>query len=240
MNFLSAQIAKFFEPALQNIIQVIERQRSKSTLTIRTVLLVGGFARSEYLFSQLNSHFARGITITRPDITHLNKAVADGAVSYYLDHYVTDRVAKYSYGLRVDVVFDPADPEHARRRHTKFMDADGKYYISGGFNTILKKNTAVSEETRFRRSYHKTFFAEEFSRWTGSKTSLQCYRGEAESPPEWVDLEPNSFHRACLIQADMTNAKKNMSPEYDPSTKNRYYRFDYEVEILFGLTELKA
>ncbi|KIL60619.1 hypothetical protein M378DRAFT_167983, partial [Amanita muscaria Koide BX008] len=25
-----------------------------------------------------------------------------------------------------------------------------------------------------------------------------------------------------------------------PSTKNRYYRFDYEVEILFGLTELKA
>ncbi|KIL54233.1 hypothetical protein M378DRAFT_92937, partial [Amanita muscaria Koide BX008] len=105
---------------------------------VKTVLLVGGFARSEYLFSLLNSHFTRGVSITRPDITHLY-AVADGAVSYYLDHYVTDRVSKYSYGLRVSAIFDPTDPEHVRRGNTKYMQADGKYYIPGTFSTILKK-----------------------------------------------------------------------------------------------------
>ncbi|KAM6497416.1 hypothetical protein JOM56_007889 [Amanita muscaria] len=235
-----AQIAKFFEPALQNIIQVIERQRSKSTLTIRTVLLVGGFARSEYLFSQLNSHFARGITITRPDITHLNKAVADGAVSYYLDHYVSARVSKYSYGLKINALFDPTDREHARRKHTKFMQADGEYRIPGGFSTILNKDTAVSEETKFSKQYNVLLTPEEFTQWKADYTFLKCYQGDAESPPKWIDLEPNAFHNTCVIKADMTNVKKNMSSEYDPRTKKRYYRFDHEVEILFGLTELKA
>ncbi|KIL57674.1 hypothetical protein M378DRAFT_171507 [Amanita muscaria Koide BX008] len=97
IRIIGTQMARFFEPALQEIIQVIERQRSNSTsISIKTVLLVGGFARSDYLFSQLKSHCPRGVSITRADITHINKAVADGAISYYLDHCVTAWVPEYS------------------------------------------------------------------------------------------------------------------------------------------------
>ncbi|KIL60615.1 hypothetical protein M378DRAFT_14065 [Amanita muscaria Koide BX008] len=85
IKIAGTQIASFFEPALQDIIRVISGQRSKSTVTIKTVLLVGGFATSDYLFSQLSSHLTRGVSIKRPDATHLNKAVADGAISYYLE-----------------------------------------------------------------------------------------------------------------------------------------------------------
>ncbi|KAM6497434.1 hypothetical protein JOM56_007907 [Amanita muscaria] len=241
IKIVGSQIANFFEPAIQDIIRLIDGQRSRSTVIIKTVLLVGGFAKSNYLFSQLSSHFnTRGVSITRADTTHLNKAVADGAVSYYLDHYVSVRVSRYSYGIEIILPFDPMDPEHARHENTKFMYPNGKYYIPGTFSTILKKGTAVSEETEFRRPYQPLFTPEDFSQWAESITSLQCYRGEAENPPEWIDTEPNSFHDACVIKADVANVKKCMSLEYNSLTKKRYYKFDYEVVILFGLTELKA
>ncbi|KAM6497401.1 hypothetical protein JOM56_007874 [Amanita muscaria] len=240
IKIVGTQIASFFEPALQNIIQLIDDQRSKATATIKTVLVVGGFARSNYLFSQLSAHFIHGVSIIRADTTHLNKAVADGAVSYYLDHYVTARVSKYSYGIEVHIPFNPMDPEHAHRRNTKYMGADGKYKIPGVFSTILKKDTAVSEETLFHRPYRYLFTPEEFSRRTESRISLLCYRGEAESPPEWIDLEPDSFHDTCVIQVDVADAKKNMSSRYDPSSRKSYYESAFDVEMLFGFTELKA
>ncbi|KAM6497433.1 hypothetical protein JOM56_007906 [Amanita muscaria] len=241
VKIAGSQIASFFEPAIQDIIRLIDGQRSKSTVIIKTVLLVGGFAKSNYLSSQLSSHFNNGgVSITRADTTHLNKAVADGAVSYYLDHYVTARVSRYSYGKKVIRSFYPTNPEHARRESTKFMYANGEYYIPGGFDTILKKGTTVSEETQFRRTYHPMFTPEEFSQLTESISGLECYRGEAKSPPKWIDLEPSSFRDTCVIKADAANVKKSMSLEYNPLTEKRYYKFDYEVVILFGLTELKA
>ncbi|KIL54244.1 hypothetical protein M378DRAFT_92924, partial [Amanita muscaria Koide BX008] len=241
VKIAGSQIASFFEPAIQDIIRLIDDQRSKSTVIIKTVLLVGGFARSNYLFSQLSSHFNNcGVSITRADTTHLNKAVADGAVSYYLDHYVSARVSRYSYGKTIIRLFDPTNPEHARRETTKFMYANGEYYIPGGFDTILKKGTTVSEETQFRRPYSPRFTPEEFSQLTETISSLECYRGEAESPPQWIDLEPNSFHHTCFITADVSNVKKSMTLEYNPLAEKRYYKFDYDVVILFGLTELKA
>ncbi|KIL56473.1 hypothetical protein M378DRAFT_469085 [Amanita muscaria Koide BX008] len=224
-----------------DIIQVIDRQRSKTTVNVKTVLLVGGFARSEYLFSQLSSHFnSRSVNIIRADTTHLNKAVADGAVSYYLDHYVTARVSKNSYGIKTNLLFDFTDPEHARRRNTKIMRPNGRYYIPDGFSTILKNGTTVNEETEFRKSYNMQLTPEEFTRWAEDSTLLKCYRGEAESPPEWIDIEPNSFHDTCVIKADMTNVKNSMSLTYNSFTRKGYYNFVHDVVMLFGLTELKA
>ncbi|KAM6497412.1 hypothetical protein JOM56_007885 [Amanita muscaria] len=229
------QIASFFEPALQDIIRVISGQRSKSTVTIKTVLLVGGFATSDYLFSQLSSHLTRGVSIIRPDATHLNKAVADGAVSYYLDHYVTARVSKYSYGIEIIDLFDPMNPEHARRSNTNVMrKADGKYYIPGAFSTILKKDTEVSEKTEFPKPYVLLYTPEQFTQWTEGVNQVFM--------PSFLSSQnltfKDSFHDVCVIQ--FTNIKNSMSAKYDPLTNKYYYEFNLKVVILFGLTELKA
>ncbi|KIL54718.1 hypothetical protein M378DRAFT_92022 [Amanita muscaria Koide BX008] len=241
IKIIGTQISSFFKPALQDIIRVIDRQRSKTTVNVKTVLLVGGFARSDYLFSQLSSYFnGRSVSIVRADIMHLNKAVADGAVSYYLDHYVTARVSKNSYGVEISALSDFTDPEHARRRNTKVMQPDGRYYIPGGFSTILKNGTTVNEETEFRKSYSVLLTPAEFTRWAKDSTFLMCYRGKAESPPEWIDLEPDSFHGTCVIKADTTNVKDSMSLNYNTLTEKTYYHFAHDVVILFGLTELKA
>ncbi len=68
-----------------------------------------------------------------------NKAVADGAISFYLDHFVTTRVANLTYGVEIDVECDADDLEHRARYHTSYYDATGLRYVPGAFSSILKK-----------------------------------------------------------------------------------------------------
>lgn len=69
---------------------------------------------------------------------HSNKAVADGAISFYLDHFVTTRVAKYTYGIPCNVPYDPSKPEHLSRASDCFTGPSGKIKVPGAFSTILK------------------------------------------------------------------------------------------------------
>ncbi|KIL58029.1 hypothetical protein M378DRAFT_171084, partial [Amanita muscaria Koide BX008] len=235
------QVAEFFEPAVQDIIDGVKDQcdRAKDGTPIKILLLVGGFARSEYLYRRLNDHFRTGdIVVFRPDATHLYKAVAEGAVSYYLDHYVTTRVARLSYGVMTRHLFNDKNPEHLDRESTKLTQANGKSYIPGIFDTILIKDTEVSEEMQFRHPHRFILTRGQFATWTSISTRLKCYRGRAATPPKWVDLEPGLFDDACTIQADMSHIKSSMKLQKN-GTK-LFYKLDLEMVIGLGLTELKA
>jgi|ERR1700722_8400268 len=68
-----------------------------------------------------------------------NKAVADGAVSFYLDHIVSVRMARFTYGTEIITPYLPSDPEHIQRAHTKFTDMSGELMVPNVFDTILAK-----------------------------------------------------------------------------------------------------
>ncbi|KAM6493771.1 hypothetical protein JOM56_010132, partial [Amanita muscaria] len=121
------------------------------------------------------------------------KAVAEGAVSYYLDHYVTTRVARLSYGVMTSHLFNDKNPEHLDRESTKLTQANGKSYIPGIFDTILIKDTEVSEEMQFRHPHRFILTRGQFAAWTSISTRLKCYKGRAATPPKWVDLEPGIY-----------------------------------------------
>ena len=67
------------------------------------------------------------------------KAVADGAVSFFIDHHVMARVAKISYGAPCSRTYNPSDAEHVKRSDTRYMRPSGDYSLPGGFSTILPK-----------------------------------------------------------------------------------------------------
>jgi len=91
------------------------------------------------MFSELQRQLSEiGISLARPD-GHVNKAVADGAVSFYLDHFVSARVSKLSYGTRVYHMYIAQKESHRRRVHTLFTDITGYPSILGGFSEILAK-----------------------------------------------------------------------------------------------------
>ncbi|PFH48903.1 hypothetical protein AMATHDRAFT_5374 [Amanita thiersii Skay4041] len=233
------EIASFFDPAVTNILRVIGDQRRRSTVQITTIFLVGGFATSDYLFSQLSEHLkAWSIDLLRPD-AYLNKAVAEGAVSYHIDHFVSSRMAKYSYGIECCPLYNPSNPEHRSRQHRTFVVPSGERWVNGGFSTILAKSVEVSEEKEFRRHYRNVFAENEFNSLVIKSSVVKCYRGNLETAPEWLDKAPGFFPDLCKITANVSEVKRTISPQFNRSGQ-KYYNLDFDVVLLFGLTELKA
>ena len=70
---------------------------------------------------------------------HRNKAVSDGAISFYLDHYVRARVAKVTYGEFAWATYDSSLAEHRKRSHTQENGADGVAQIPGRFSIMVPK-----------------------------------------------------------------------------------------------------
>jgi len=68
-----------------------------------------------------------------------NKAVAVGAISYYVDHFVTGRISKFTYGVLCNIHYDSSNPEHAQRLHKSFINAMGERWIPGCFSTMLTR-----------------------------------------------------------------------------------------------------
>ena len=68
-----------------------------------------------------------------------NKAVADGAVSSYIDPLVTSRTSRYTYGIECVASYSPSRADHRERQHTRFATPSGTIVLPNAFQSILKK-----------------------------------------------------------------------------------------------------
>ncbi|KAF8989888.1 hypothetical protein BDQ17DRAFT_1547414 [Cyathus striatus] len=232
-----SDVASFFKPSFECIVSAIKEQKSLAKIPIKSVFLVGGFAASSWLYSQLNKVIEPlDMSLSRPD-SHLSKAVADGAVSFYIDHFVSVRVAKFFYGTFCVAPYLPFKPDHVSRSASTFINkTNGKRCINGMFDVILPKNTAVSEAKEFRENYQQVSSSrQELLKIT---SSVICYRG-ALTNPRWQDEDSGGYSTCCIIEAQIpdqiiTTINKSASP------KNTYYSVAFDIVLLFGHTEMKA
>ncbi|PBK86333.1 hypothetical protein ARMGADRAFT_1086505 [Armillaria gallica] len=236
LKLKGTDVATFFEPSITSITKAIDAQSAVSNRPVSAVFLVGGFAASDWLFLKIQEHTnLLGLAIARPD-SHVNKAVADGAVSFYLDHAVTARVSPFNYGVTVCTAFDGLDTEHVSRRTQMFVDPSGVRRLAGQYDVILAKDILVSEETEFSRSYSR--LGRSLSDLSTITTSIWRYNGEKEHP-KWMDLENDKYSILCRITADTSVAAQSLKAERR-SDGTSYYRLNLSVIMLFGMTELKA
>ncbi|PPR03149.1 hypothetical protein CVT24_012766 [Panaeolus cyanescens] len=93
---------------------------------VASIFLVGGFAASDWLFKQLRDISGDGINVSRPD-SHVNKAIADGVISFYLNNFVSARIARFDRGTPMSMI-DRPDPGHqsksGRLHWTIWQDLD--------------------------------------------------------------------------------------------------------------------
>ncbi|VDC07521.1 unnamed protein product [Peniophora sp. CBMAI 1063] len=98
--------------------------------------LVGGFAASKYLYSKFMLYSdTAGLNLFRPN-THANKSVTEGVVSFHLDHYVSARVAKVTYGSRCAHVYDKELSDYTQHVHKIFISPDGIEILNDGFQSV--------------------------------------------------------------------------------------------------------
>ncbi|KAF8651107.1 hypothetical protein AX16_004882 [Volvariella volvacea WC 439] len=229
------QVARFFQPSVDCVVDAI--QAAKDEKQIRLVFLVGGFAESDWLFKCLKSWLeGQDINIHRPEQTP-GKAVSDGAISFHLDHYVEIRVSKYMYGINARIPFDPTNPEHLQRRSSVVQEIDGELKLPGFFSVILPKNIQVSDSQEFRESFL-------IKRGSDRNVIIKCgvlrYNGSTPRP-RWIDDEiPSNWETMCTIEADSPTLSRIASRELSTITRKPYYKIEFDVILLFGLTEFKA
>ena len=76
-----------------------------------------------------------GPTLT--PVAHSNKAVAVGAVSFYVDRFVTGRISKFTYGVACNVAYRFFYLEHIRREYKSFLNSAGYRRIPDYFEIML-------------------------------------------------------------------------------------------------------
>jgi hypothetical protein len=72
-------------------------------------------------------------------VTGSNKAVAVGAVSFHVDHFVTGRIAKFTYGTSGGILYQPFNPEHVKREKKAYLNAAGDKRIGDHFTAMLSR-----------------------------------------------------------------------------------------------------
>ncbi|KAF9526168.1 hypothetical protein CPB83DRAFT_795114 [Crepidotus variabilis] len=234
MKLEGSDLADLFRPSIDCIVQAVMNQKQNSSHNIQHVILVGGFSGSDWLFHRVQDTLTnRGMTVIRPE-NNVVKAVSDGAISFYIDHYVHARVAKISYGVVGFVTYDKNNPEHRKRSHRQQSDADGISVISDAFKALLKKGTQIKESQEFSIPLFKV--SHQPTDHYNIKQLIISYRGH-NTNPEWIDVDTNNFTDVFTLHADLSHVPRISQIN---AAGKEYYTVKWDVVILFGLTEFKA
>ncbi|KAH9895579.1 hypothetical protein C8Q73DRAFT_789379 [Cubamyces lactineus] len=233
LTLTGQEMASFFEPSRDAIVDVVKEQHRAASHRISTVLLVGGFAASPWLFSTLQGNLASlGLRLFRPD-AHTSKAVAEGAVSFYLDHFVAARVMRMTYGIEVGVCYDKNKAEHLARRHQCYTQRSGRVILRHSFSTILTKGTRMREGEEILQPYYQE--SRKSKTLNSVVVDILCYRGK-DPNPEWVDVHPDLYTPLCTVHADTSKVARH--PKEGPL--GTYYEQYLNVVLICGTTELQA
>jgi len=230
---MGSDIAQFFQPSIDCIVKSVLEQKNSAHKTISHVVFVGGFAASDWLFTKVHELLTPlGLNVIRPG-NHVNKAVSDGAISFYLDHFVRTRVSKFTYGNFYSPKYNPSDPDHLSRSHNVCTSSSGEELISEFFDIILPQNTQISETKEFRESYFKC----SDSPFGTCDIFIWCYRGNVVTP-KWKDVDTNNYMKLCTIEVDLSRIPSLRQRRH--KGKGTFYKVDYDIVLSFGMTELKA
>jgi len=160
---------------VQDIILSINDQMEGHT--VKYLLLVGGFGDSPYLRGEVRRNFCE-----RSEIIIANgstgKAVADGAVAWYIRRSVTGRATRFAYGVEVLHPYEPSDFRHGRRKVRRNFDGD---YVEGIWNEIVAKDHTFEYSESRRRSYYRSYSTAKPS--LGSfNINLYAHTGSGDAP----------------------------------------------------------
>ncbi|KAF5367521.1 hypothetical protein D9758_003622 [Tetrapyrgos nigripes] len=230
------EVAELFEPSIRAAVSAIKAQIDASQGMIKSVFLVGGYAASAWLFTQLQERLGKyGVIVSRPD-SQTSKAVADGAIGFYCDHHVSTRMSKFMYGVEYLREYNSSDPDHVERKERLCELPSGPRLLPDAFDCILARGVKVKESTVFTRKYCTELTS--LSLLSVFEVEIWCYRG-GNTIPKWIMRQAENFSTLCLVRADLSPLAGSAEPKKGKHGRT-YWNIVFSVEIHFGLTEFKA
>ncbi|KIO27477.1 glycoside hydrolase family 11 protein [Tulasnella calospora MUT 4182] len=223
-----------FEPSVDATAKAIQKHIAGRRDT--HIFLVGGFAASPWMLSEIRRRLkAAGIKseVKRAD-SNTAKAVAHGAVAFYLDRNVTERKMRYTYGVSLEPSYNPSDPEHKARRRTLYTDQiSGMQYVKSGFFALVNKGQLVKVDNVYRkRFYSEPSRKPELTTWS---QSIERYNG-TRANVTFKDVDPSAFEPIGWFRCDIPASA--MTQQTGP--RGAFYEVEYDVVITLGTVEIKA
>ncbi|KAF8970592.1 hypothetical protein BDZ97DRAFT_1790034 [Flammula alnicola] len=200
-----------FDPVVNEVLQLIEEQIARVDQPIHALLLVGGFAGSEYLKQRVQDQFGSRIrTIARPP--DADTATLRGAAAYGLARrpLVSSVIAPRSYLMKVKL---PAEQEDWSKRPAYIRNNDAgvaicenrlQYLVSKG--AILRKGQRLTTKfCKFSQSAQDSSFVATLYTSDSDKMMRYTDEGETNELCKWtVDLSSLPTFRQNASMPQMT------------------------------------
>ncbi|KAF8556771.1 actin-like ATPase domain-containing protein [Imleria badia] len=216
-----------FDPVVNQVLEMIEEQSGKIEQRIDALLLVGGFAGSEYLFGKVEAKFSGKIkVIARP--SDADTATVRGAAQYGLSRktIVSTVIVPRAYIMKVKLPAEPEDwlkrPAYIKENSASVPICENRlqYLVMKG--AILRKGQRVitkfckfshsrqdcnfvavlytSESDKLMR-YTDEGETTELCKWTVDLSSLPTFQQNANIP------QPNGFYTEFELGLEMDSAE---------------------------------
>lgn len=164
----------FFQPPCSGIIKHMEQLfQSPNVRDVKKILMVGGFSESWILQECIQKAFPDRQVIVPKEAS---LAVLRGAVMFgFFPNTITSRIAKYTYGVDMNVAFDPAIHEESKREII-----EGVEYCTGKFDTHVRAGEELFIDEALAQRYYIPVTPKQ------SFVTFRVYFTE-KSCPEYVD-----------------------------------------------------
>ncbi|KIM25808.1 hypothetical protein M408DRAFT_330992 [Serendipita vermifera MAFF 305830] len=206
---------------------------------VEHLLLVGGLGESPYLRKALKDTFgSKGVNVVTVDES-TKKAAAEGAALWYIRQLVVARAVRSTFGIILWRPYDPAS-FHRERRHRAKMDHDGSMKMVDLWETWLKKDHVVGEETSLSFNYFSIYKKLPSDLGTFSQ-DVFAYDGEEDlvwGRDDKGSLAPG-VRTVCTLRADLTGLRPSLRSQRGPKGEE-FYRVDFVISVMLGGTSLKA
>ncbi|KAM0746087.1 hypothetical protein T439DRAFT_384352 [Meredithblackwellia eburnea MCA 4105] len=241
LTLKGVDIEDVFQPTIAAILARVSAVASLGEA--KAIVVAGGFGESPYLQRRLRETFEpRGISIIIPEIPTHN-AVSEGAARFYLTHTIQPRQLQVDFGVSSAVDWS-SNWEKGMDRPI-FTSVDGKRFILGKWTAVAGKNSRISSDTVFRKTYNMKYVLD-----SGEEPNfkLELWTHDPASEPEtngWMtNLEgkpyPN-FTSIGEVAADLrTLVEEAMHKGTSNSKAKKWVQLDVQLLLYVGAESLQA
>ncbi|KAE8210217.1 hypothetical protein CF327_g5885 [Tilletia walkeri] len=235
LKLKGTDISSMFEHSVVKTVAAVMNQVSRDSANEVTVAaMVGGFSESEYFRTEVRKRLGTAVKVCKPDGATA-KAVAHGAVAWFLDGCVTSRIAKYDYGVRCSVRYDPSLETHrAKESDCQALASSGHKMLTHAFGTILKRGQESSDDETISEKYQVSWSTEES---LVKNVVIYAYRGEDEHAPEFLSEGP--FDHLVTFSIDL-EPFRSMLPVATGPTGAKYIRLPLHLAMRLNGTQVAA
>ncbi|KAG9021183.1 hypothetical protein FS842_006779, partial [Serendipita sp. 407] len=154
LTLSSEEVASSFRAVVPRIVSSVSNLLDGRK--VEHLLLVGGLGESPYLRKTLKDTFGnKHVSVVTVDES-TKKAAAEGAALWYIRQHVVARAVRSTFGI---ILWRPFEPNsfHKQRKHRAKMDHDGTMKMVDLWETWLKRNHVVGEETSLSFNYFSIY-----------------------------------------------------------------------------------